>query len=56
MVQLELFSNREGIKDKNYKLIGNFPSGQCLRTCLATQGTQFQSLVGELRPHMPRGK
>lgn len=31
MVQLELFYNREGIKDKKYKLIGNFPGGPVLK-------------------------
>ena len=31
MVQLELFSNRKGIKDKNYKLIVNFPGGPVLK-------------------------
>ena len=31
MVQFKLFYNREGVKDKNYKLIGNFPGGPVLK-------------------------
>ena len=29
---------------------------QCLRLCASNAGTQVQSLVGELRSHMPCGK
>ena len=51
MVQLELFYNRERIKDKNYKLIGNLPGGPVLKNVPCNT----IPLVGELRSHMPRG-
>ena len=33
---------------------GDFPGGPAVKTVLPLQGTWVQSLVGELRSHMPR--
>lgn len=51
MVQLELFYNRERIKDKNYKLIRNLPGGPVLKNVPCNT----IPLVGELSSHVPRG-
>ena len=37
-------------------LLGTFLGVQCLRLCLLIQGVWVQSLVGELRSHMPLGQ
>ena len=34
----------------------DFPGGPVVRLHLLMQGVQVQSLVGELRPHMPQGQ
>ena len=54
MVQLELFYNREGIKDKNYKLIGNFPGGPVLKNIpcntIPGGGIKIPHAWGQLNP------
>ena len=35
-------------------VMGDFPGGPVVRICLPVQGTQVQSLVGDLRSHMLR--
>ena len=40
---------------KIWKRVGSFPAVQWLRLCAPSAGSMAQSLVGELRSHMPHG-
>ena len=47
---------RWGLIPAPSRLLGNFPGGPVVKISPFTAGVQVQSLVGELRSHMPRGQ
>ena len=47
--------DQEKHKEKKKKNLGNYLVVQWLGLCASTAGLQVQSLVKELRSHMPRG-